>query len=194
MAFYVVFFLLKTSCNYSAESGRYNDAVTEKNMHSSNEAIELAYSAIRDRPYVNLPGNISVHFEGQKFRVAIALVSPKELGKARVVRADVDDETGRVSYLSDDNFMPIPPQMLAGLLPENLISAKRAYDIAIGALGGFGNYDKLGPLTVELREGKYYVTFPLIRTPQTGSRSPDFAMQVRIDASNGKVEKVLTAS
>ena len=68
-----------------------------------------------------------------------------------------------------------------------IYSPQQALEIAYKTIGEFKNYDKTAPPTVELKDGIYYVTFPLPKERLAESRRSDYAMQIRIEAKSGKV-------
>ncbi len=73
------------------------------------------------------------------------------------------------------------------LTNEDYISESQALEIAHSAIAGYENYDKTGKIVIELKENRYYVTFPHGIPEDSGKLMPDYAVQVCIDAKSGKV-------
>jgi hypothetical protein len=159
-------------------------------MITFHQALEAAWSAVK----ATGPGDIVVELQGSDYHGTFSFATAVERRSDHVVEVVVNAESGRVSKLDDKGSVPALHGRSAADGWQKFIPAKRAYDIALGALAGFREYDERGRLTVELRQDVYCVTFPLLITKDTGSRRADFAMQVYVDARTGKVLNLLGAS
>ncbi len=163
-------------------------------MITSLKALDIGYSALRKSPDLDKPGDIVVELVKSEYRVRFFSVISEDRSLDHLSEAFVDSESGKVLKVEDKG-------RVAGLQGRSadhdwsaFLSSKRACDLSVAALHGFESYDKHGRFTVELRKDVYYVTFPLANRAKLGSRAPDFATQVHIDARSGKVLKVLVAS
>jgi hypothetical protein len=170
-----------------------------KNMITSNHALEIAYCAIKDHLCYDKPGDIEVELKEDKYQVTISCILPDkadEKWKNHVVQVFVEAESQNVLTVQDAGAEPLDDEGPDEEKWKDFMSPKRAHEIALNAIKGFENYDKRGKLLIKLEEDKtkYYVTFPLILSPASGSRRADYAIQVRIDPISGNVLKKLVAS
>lgn len=166
-------------------------------MILSDEALDIAQTAIENHQYFDRPGDIVVELKQKTYLVTFAFLIPGESSKTwadYTIEVFIDGQSGKVLKIEDKGKAGPSNRGLADAGWENFMPGKRAYDIAINALKGFEHHDKTGKLTIELKKGIYYVTFPLIKSADTGSRSADYAFQICIDAQSGKVLKILGSS
>lgn len=163
-------------------------------MVTSLNAFESGYAALQNFPDRDKPGDIAVELVGDHFRVQIFAVITPDRALDHLLEASVDAASGKVLKTEDKGRVAGLPERSADPEWQSFQSARRAYDLALAAIRGFEDYDKQGRLTVQLRKNIYYVTFPLPPDEHRGSRAPDFAMQVWLDARTGAVIKKLVAS
>jgi hypothetical protein len=161
---------------------------------TSRQALEVAYAAIEGHSNWAGPGDVIVQPQEKYFEVVFRFLAAPSRNLDRLVRVRVDSSSGKAIKVEDQEQAEAPEDRRMPAEWENFITARQAYEIALKAMDGFENYDKSGRLTILIRESIYYVTFPLLRRPGTGSRSADYAMQVLVDARSGTVRKVFTAS
>jgi hypothetical protein len=191
---------LGASCGHRqlAQSGTENTTSPNKGaahpMLTSTQALEIGYSALKNFPDRDKPGDIEVVLQKSLYRVRFFLVVTEDRQLDHLLEVSVDAESGTVSKTEDKGRVAGMPDRSASPGWEKFVSAKESFDLANAAISGFEEYDKQGPLTVLLRKDVYYITFPLKSGQQTGSRAPDFATQVLVDARAGKVLKRLVAS
>jgi len=191
---------LGASCGHpqSAQSDQSNIATTNNGvahpMLTSTQALEIGYSALKNFPDRDKPGDIEVVPEKSLYRVRFFVVVTEDRQLDHLLEVSVDAESGSVSKTEDKGRVAGMPDRSVSQGWEKFVSAKQAFGAANVAISGFEEYDKHGRLTVLLRKDIYYITFPLKQSEQTGSRAPDFATQVWVDARAGKVLKRLVAS
>jgi hypothetical protein len=79
-------------------------------------------------------------------------------------------------------------------VPEDqaAIGEARAIEIARGAVAGKVNLHEGEPVTVDVVEDTYVVTFEHVLPP--GRLGPDYDAQVTLDRATGKVLKILAGS
>jgi hypothetical protein len=162
----------------------------ETKMILSEQAFHLAQDAIAGRPCHDSEGSVTVDRLEASYVVRFYCSGPHgQLGHPgqESIRVSIDAHSGKVIQL--EQRLKSRPEV-----STQLISPKRAYDEALRALGTFHEYDKFGRLLIRLNGDRYEVTFPLPPEAAGGSRAPDYAMQVWIEAKSGTVLKVLTAS
>ena len=170
------------------KSSQTRPAKKEQNvMRTSQQAFEAACQSVK----AHRAGDIHlVKVDGQ-YQVAFDFVIEASRRRDYVIHVVVDAVRGVVLNGVDKGQLPATHGRSAGDGWESFISARKAYDIAFGALAGFSEYDPYGPLSVELWDDVYRVTFPA--HAQEGARGPDYAMQIHVSARTGKVVKVLVA-
>jgi hypothetical protein len=191
---------LGASCgrSQSAQSGKLNTTNPNKGaahiMLTSTQALEIGYSALKNSPDREKPGDIEVVLEKSLYRVRFFFIVTEDRQLDHLLEVSLDSESGSVSKTEDKGRVAGMPNRSASQDWEKFVSAKQAFAVANEAISGFEEYDKQGPLTVLLRKDVYYITFPLKSGERTASRAPDFATQVWVDARAGKVLKRLVAS
>jgi hypothetical protein len=163
-------------------------------MLTSPQAFEIAHSALKSIPGSNGPGDIVAELTKSGYRVRFFFVVALDRKLDHLVEVSIDPESGKVLKTEDKGRVAGLEQRSAEEGWEKFLTGKEAFDHALDNLKGFENYDKQGVLTVELRKDVYYVTFPLKRSPNMGSRVAGYATQVWIDARSGKLLKRLVAS
>jgi hypothetical protein len=163
-------------------------------MLTSPQALEIAYSAIKDLPEHEKPGDIVVDVIQSNYRVRFFFVVSGDRLLDHLLEVFVDPESRRAAKVEDKGRVAGLQERSADDSWETFLSAKRAYDLSVAALHGFDHYDKQGRLSVELRKSTYYVTFPLPRNEQSEPLVASYAVQIWVDARSGKVLKVLVAS
>jgi|HubBroStandDraft_2_1064218.scaffolds.fasta_scaffold289305_2 hypothetical protein len=200
MALLALGITLGASCGRSqlAQSGNSNTTNPNKGaahtMLTSTQALEIGYSALKNFPDRDKPGDIEVVLEKSMYRVRFFSMVTEDRQLDHLLEVSVDSQSGSVSQTEDKGRVAGMRNRSAGQGWEKFVSAKQAFDVANRAISGFEEYDKQGPLTVLLRKDVYYITFSLKSGEQTGSRAADFATQVWVDARAGKVLKRLVAS
>jgi hypothetical protein len=163
-------------------------------MLTSPQALEIGYSALKSIPGRDSPGDIVAELTKSTYRVRFFFVIALDRKLDHLVEVSIDPDSGNVLKTEDKGQVAGLQERSAQEGWEKFLSGKQAYDLAVASLQGFENYDKQGPLTVELRKDVYYITFPLKRTPKMGSRVSAYATQVWIDARSGKLLKRLVAA
>jgi len=73
-----------------------------------------------------------------------------------------------------------------------MLERVEALAIAEQAIQGKMNEQRGAPVTIQLGEGRYIVTFGRVNPP--GVRGPDYNVRVTIDAESGEVLELLVAS
>jgi hypothetical protein len=163
-------------------------------MLTSPQALEVGYSALKNQPDHDKPGDIVVELRGTAYRVRFFFVVSGDRKLDHLIEVLVDAQSGMALKTEDKGRVAGLEGRSADKGWEKFLSSKQAYDLAVGAMKGFEGYDKQGRLTTELRKDIYYVTFPVRPPKQPGSEGADYAMQVLIDARSGKVLELLIAS
>ena len=89
---------------------------------------------------------------------------------------------------------PVSPQTEAEPISGTLISEEQAIQIAKDV--NQMEYDRSQPITVELLNGQYIITFPVDMSAPPGMHrlGPDFAARYWIDAKTGEVLRGLLGS
>ena len=155
-----------------------------------NEALENVWSRVKE----TTPGDLVVQLEGTQYKITFSFVTALERRSDHVVELTVNAETGEVTKQIDQGSVLALHGRSAADGWQNFLSARQAYAISVQALAGFRDFDPRGKLTVELKQDVYYVTFPLLVSPETGPLRADYAIQVQVDARTGKVRQMLGAS
>lgn len=156
-------------------------------MPNAHQALEIACQSVKS----HRAGDIHlVKVDGQ-FEVTFAFIIEAPRRKDYVIYVVVDAVRNAVLKGADKGQLPATHGRSAGDGWESFITARKAYDIAFTSLAGFNEYDPQGPLSVELWDDVYRVTFPAYT--QAGARGPDYAMQIHVSARTGKVVKTLVA-
>ena len=166
---------------------------TVQTMTEAARALLTAHDALDRRFPGRRFGNIVVEPTGDSYQVTLVDLPGVDPGKQTVGSGvvTVDRRSGEVTATKDVAVAVVPYQTLD--LPGPAISGRQAFDAALAAIKGYETYDKHGKLTVELVDRTYRVTFPL-PAAQKQPRGADYAFQVWIDATDGRVIKILTAS
>jgi hypothetical protein len=154
----------------------------------ASRALEIAHEAARGSRYHDAPGNLDLTPVDRAYRAVFTPGNfrPDDAAKNKgSLVVDIDAASGQVLGVKERSGEDI-----AG--GAGFMSAMRAYQIALAALQGFEGYDKMGRHTIELETDTYRVTFPLPATMRA-SRRPDYAMQVWVEGTTGRVLKVLAA-
>ena len=166
-------------------------------MISSNQVMEIAGSAIKNHQYYDKPGDIVVELKKEEYKVTFDFVIPNKKDDKwsdYVIELLIDAKSGEVLKLEDKGISAISKRIFPDARWKKFISGKQAYDISLNAIKGYENYDMTGKLTIELKQDVYHVTFPIKKSAKSGSRSADYAKQIRVDAQSGEVLKILAAS
>lgn len=158
------------------------------------EAFDIAHQAVVTLGLADTPSSVHIRPETGAFQVEFSRTFVSEghtWSATAVVRVDKGSRTA--TLMANDR------KRLDGVRhdetePSELLSAKRAYERAIGALGLFNDYDTQGRTEILLRSANYVVTFPLPNSGGAPTRGPDFAMQIRIDAKTGAILEKRVAS
>jgi hypothetical protein len=182
------FFIGLIAASHRADgSASSQEARGEKGMITAAQALEIAHGAIVGKAHHDTAGSISVTRQNGLYTVTFSAprtVSPPEAGHVIV------DATSRsVRDIHDAPSQPRDPAL------RGFISAKRAFDIALGTIRDLGvPHDERWETTVVLQAGRYLVTFPLEEAARAATRRADYALQVVEDARTGKVLEVRHAS
>ncbi|XXX80121.1 hypothetical protein WMF30_15245 [Sorangium sp. So ce134] len=175
----------------SEGQGQRDSRKNEEMMISSERALLVAHDSIQGYDYMDRACSAIVEPEGDRYNVTFFQGTLSELRRDRSsthpLTVSVEAATGRVLAIGDAKSTR--PAINGSFIP--LTSAQR---IASGALAGFEEYDKFGVFVIELNGNTYHVSYPLKNAAALGSRRSDYAIQVQLDASSGKVLKILAAS
>ncbi len=114
--------------------------MVSNHVMSTQQALEIAYSSIADRPYSTKAGNIIVEHSDGKFSVAFLFLSESGREEDHGLNVAVS-ESGEVLSISD---APASQQSNIQARAElrAFISAKKAYDLALESIKGFEDFDK----------------------------------------------------
>ena len=158
-------------------------------MITFREALNAAVGAIN----VTGAGDIVVQPEEGRYVVTFAFVTAPERRQDHGFRVTVDSISGKVVEKADIGSVMSTEGFSAGEGWQQYLSPKAAYDAAYSELERFGfrEYDPLGRLSIQLRDDAYFVTFP---SKPGGSRGPEYAVQLVLDARTAKIRKSLVGS
>jgi len=158
-------------------------------MITSREALNAAVAAVK----VTGAGDIVVQRKEGHYSVNFAFVTASERRADHVLYVTLDSTSGKVIENVDLGPVINTEGFSAGEDWQQYLSPKAAYDVAYSELERFGfrEYDPLGRLSIQLRDDAYFVTFP---AKPGGSRGPDYAIQLVLDARTGKIRKSLVGS